>query len=102
MSRKAVHLGQDLIERLLVFIMPAEDPSTACSPDRIDFINENNCGADLAGFGEEFSDTAGAYTDDHFDELGGTGAKERYMCLARCGAGQKRLSRPRRSSEQHS
>src|SRR4051812_37113535 len=46
MSRKAVHLGQDLIERLLAFIMPAEDPSTACSPDRIDLITWDSVQAD--------------------------------------------------------
>src|SRR3989344_1655823 len=44
MRFKAVHLDENLIERLFALVVAATDTGAAHAPDRVDFINENNRG----------------------------------------------------------
>ena len=39
---EAVHLNEQLIERLLTLVVPAAEPCSALTADRIDFVDEHN------------------------------------------------------------
>ena len=98
---ESVHLGQDLIERLLALVVAADRPRAAARPaDRVDLVDEDDRRRHFPRFGKEFADAAGADADDHLDELGGAGAEERHFRLAGGGACEQGLSGPWRSGEQ--
>ena len=99
---EAVHLGEDLVERLLAFIVTAEGArSAAGASNRVDLVDEDDGRRHLARFREQLTHPAGADTDDHLDELGRTRAEERHLGLAcRC-AREQRLTRAGRTGQQH-
>ena len=41
---EAVHLDQQLVQRLLAFVMAAAETGAAMAPNGVDFINEDNAG----------------------------------------------------------
>src|SRR4029077_19667475 len=45
--REAIHLGQDLVERLFPFVMAPSQPGASDAPHRIDLIDEQDAGAVL-------------------------------------------------------
>ena len=57
--REAVHLGQDLVERLLALVVAAAQARAADPADRIDLIDEEDAGAVLLGRLEHVADAAG-------------------------------------------
>src|SRR5207248_8447675 len=65
---EAVHLDQDLVERLLALVVAAADPDAAAPPDRVDLVDEDDAGRLLARLGEQVADAAGADADEHLDE----------------------------------
>src|SRR5699024_6427146 len=66
---EAVHLGEDLVEGLLAFVVPADRPGAAAGPpDRVDLVDEDDRGRDLAGLFEEFPDPARPDPDDRSEE----------------------------------
>src|SRR6266508_2020891 len=55
-ARKAVHLGQDLIERLLTLVVTSERTrSAARAPDRVDLVDEDDGGSDLPRLRKKFA-----------------------------------------------
>ncbi len=66
---EAIHLHQDLIQRLLPFIMRTAQASTALSADSIYFINEDNARSFFASFLKQVADARGADTDKHLNEF---------------------------------
>ena len=53
---EAVHLGEDLVERLLAFVVPAHAGAGAAgAPDGVDLVDEDDGGCDLAGLREQFA-----------------------------------------------
>ena len=99
---EAVHLGEDLIERLFALVMTAERPRAAASAaDRVDLVDEDDRRRDLARLRKELADAAGADADDHLDELRRAGAEEGHLRLARGGAREQGLASPRRAGQQH-
>ena len=66
---KAVHLDEDLIERLLTFVVAAAHARTAHAPDRVDLVDEDDRGRGLLCELEEVTHTRGADADKHFDEF---------------------------------
>ena len=98
---KAVHLGQDLIQRLLALVVTAERTSAAArAADGVDLVDEDDRRRDLARLAEELANAAGSHADDHLDELGGARAEERHLGLAGRGPRQQRLAGSRRTREQ--
>ena len=67
--RKAVHFHQQLIERLFAFIVTAAQTCAALTANRIDFIDEDDRGSVLFGFGEQIAHAARAHADEHFNEI---------------------------------
>src|SRR6185312_4367638 len=59
-----------------------------------DLVDEDDGGRDLARLREELADAAGPDADDHLDELGGAGAEEGDVGLARGGTREKGLAGP--------
>src|SRR6478735_8692418 len=75
---EAVHFGQDLVERLLAFVVTADRSRAAArSSDRVYFVDEDDRRCHFPRFAEQFADATGADADDHLDELGSTGAEKR-------------------------
>ena len=99
--RKAVHLGQDLVQRLLAFVVAAEGAAAASAADGVQLVDEDDGWRRLAGLLEQVAHAAGADADDHLDELARAHAEERHVGFAGHGAREQRLARARRADEQH-
>ena len=98
---KAVHLGQDLVQRLFTLIVTAERIRAARPADRVDLIDEDDCRCDLASFCKQFAYAAGADAHDHFDELRRAGAEKWDIRLARGRSGQEGLAGSWRPGQQY-
>ena len=99
---KAVHLGEDLIERLFALVVTSERPRAAArAADRVDFVDEDDRRRDLSRLRKELADATGPDADDHLDELRRARAEERNLRLARRGPCEQGLARPRSPGQQH-
>ena len=99
---EAVHLGQDLVQRLLALVVAAEaDAAAAGAADGVELVDEDDRRRGRLGLGEEVAHAARADADDHLDELRGREREERHVGLARDGPGEQRLAGARRPREQH-
>ena len=100
--RKAIHLSEDLVERLLAFIVTTErSRSAARAANRVDLVDEDDGWRHLARFREQLTHPAGTDTDDHLDEFGRTRAEERHLGLACCCAREQRLAGAGSARQQH-
>src|SRR5918912_1218400 len=69
---EAVHLGQDLVERLLLLGVGAETGRTAPrAADGVELVDEDDGRGGLAGLLEQVAHAAGADPDNQLDELAG-------------------------------
>src|SRR6185437_12200665 len=91
-DREAVHLDQQLVQRLLALVVTAADSGTAMAADRVELVDEDDAGCRLLGLLEQVAYTAGADTDEHLDEVGAGDREERDPCLAGDRAGEQRLA----------
>jgi hypothetical protein len=98
---EAVHLHEQLVERLLALIVAAAEPCAAVAPDGVDLVHEDDAGAVLLGLLEQVANTRGADADEHLDEVGAGDGEERHACLAGDGAREQRLAGAGRPVEQH-
>ena len=100
---EAVHLGEDLVERLLALVVAAAEPAAAAAgaADRVELVDEDDRRGGLLGLLEQVAHARGADADDHLDELRGGRREERHAGLARDRAGQQRLAGARRAGQQH-
>jgi hypothetical protein len=67
---EAVHLGEDLVERLLALLAASEHVAATPPADRVEFVDEHDRRRGLLGLPEEVADARSANADDHLDELG--------------------------------
>ena len=67
---EAVHFAEDLVERLLAFVVAAAHAGAAMPADGVDLVDEEDAGGVFLGGGEQVADAAGAHADEHLDELG--------------------------------
>ena len=98
---KAVHLDQQLVERLLAFVIAATQPGATLATDSIDFVDEDDAGRVLLGLLEHVADAAGADADEHFDKVGTGNGEEGHIGFAGNRAGQQRLAGTGRTHQQH-
>ena len=99
---EAVHLGEDLIERLLALVVTAEvDRAAAGAADGVELVDEDDRRRDLLGLLEQVADTARTDADDHLDELRRRDRQERHRGLAGDRACEQRLAGTRRAGEEH-
>ena len=97
-----VHLGEDLVERLLALVVAAERAAAAArAADRVELVDEDDRRRGLLGLLEQVAHAAGADADDHLDELRRREREERHVRLAGDGARQQRLAGARRAGQQH-
>ena len=99
--REAVHLAEDLVERLLAFVVSAADAGAAMAADGVDFVDEQDGRGVFLGGVEQIADAAGADADEHLDELGAVDREERHARLAGHGAAEQRLAGARRAHQQN-
>src|SRR5262249_10848194 len=78
-----VHLGQNLVERLLLLGAAArEDAAATGTPDGVELVDEYDRRRRLTGLLEQVTDSRRADADDDLDKLRGTQAEERHAGLA--------------------
>ena len=100
---EAVHLGEDLVQRLLALVVAAGDVRAAGrsrAADRVELVDEDDRGRGGLGLLEQIAHARGADPDDHLDELRGRHLEERNARLAGDRAGQQRLAGSGRAAEQ--
>ena len=99
---EAVHLGQDLVQRLLALVMAAKRRAAATSAaDGVQLVDEDDRGRGLPGLLEQVADAGRADADDHLDEFGGAEAEEGDARLSSDRPRQQRLAGSGRTDQQH-
>ena len=97
---EAVHLDQELVQRLLALVVAAAHAGAAVAADGVDLVHEDDAGGVLLGLLEEVADAAGADADEHLDEVRAGDREEGDAGLAGDGAGEQRLAGAGRAVEQ--
>ena len=98
---EAVHLDEQLVERLLALVVAAAHAGAAVPPDGVDLVDEHDRRGVLLGLLEEVADPARADADEHLDEVRAGDRVERDAGLAGDGAGEQGLAGAGRAVEQH-
>jgi hypothetical protein len=98
---EAVHLDQQLVQRLLTFVVTATETGTAMASDRVDFVDEHDAGGVLLALLEEVADARGADADEHLDEIGAADREERDVRLTGDRASEQGLARSGRAHQEH-
>ena len=98
---EAVHLDQQLVQRLLALVVSAAEAGAAMTADSVDFIDEDDAGRVLLALLEQIANAARADAHEHFDEVRTGDGEERHIRFAGDGAGKQRLARSGRSDQQH-
>ena len=98
-----VHLGQDLVQRLLALVVAAAEAGHAARPraaDRVELVDEDDCRRVFLRLLEEVTHARGADSYDRLDELGRGNGEERNVRLPGDGARKQRLPRAGRPGKQ--
>ncbi len=98
---EAVHLDEQLVERLFALVVTAAETGAALAADRVDFVDEDDARRGLLRLIEEIANARGADADEHLDEVGTGDREERNARFARNRAREQRLTGARRSEQQH-
>ena len=97
---EAVHLDQQLVQRLLALVVAAAHAGAAVAADGVDLVHEDDAGRVLLRLLEQVADAAGADPDEHLDEVRAGDREEGDAGLAGDGAGEQRLAGAGRPVEQ--
>ena len=97
---EAVHLDQQLVERLLALVVPAAEAGAAMPADGVDLVDEDDAGRVRLALLEEIAHAAGADADEHLDEVGPRHREEGTPGLAGHRLGEQRLAGARRADQQ--
>ena len=98
---EAVHLDEELVQRLLALVVPAAEAGAAVAADRVDLVDEDDGRRVLLGLVEEVAHAARADAHEHLDEVGTGDRVERHARLTGDGAREERLAGSGRAVEQH-
>ena len=98
---EAVHLDEELVERLLALVVSAAETRAAVTADRVDFVDEDDARRVLLALLEQIADAAGADADEHLDEVRSADREERHVRFAGDGAREQRLAGAGRAHQQH-
>mmetsp|Transcript_32447 Transcript_32447/g.58058 ORF Transcript_32447/g.58058 Transcript_32447/m.58058 type:complete len:217 (-) Transcript_32447:34-684(-) len=80
---KAVHLRQQLVQRLLALVVAAADAGATRAAHRINLVHKHNAGRVLLGLLEQVTDAGGAHAHEHLHKLRSRNGEERHTRLAR-------------------
>ena len=98
---EAVHLHEQLVERLLALVVTAAEPGAAVAAHRVDLVDEDDAGRVLLALLEQIANARRAHADEHLDEVGARDGEEGNPGLARDGSRKQRLAGSGRPDEQH-
>ena len=98
---EAVHLHQQLIQRLLLFVVAAAQAGAALAAHGIDLIDEDDGRSQPLGLIEEIPDTAGADTHVHLHKIRAGNGQKLYPGLSGYRPSQKRLAGARRAHQEN-
>ncbi len=97
---EAVHLDEELVERLLALVVAAAEAGAALAADGVDLVDEDEAGGVLLALVEEVADARGADADEHLDEVRAADGEEGHVGLAGHGPGEEGLARARGADEE--
>ena len=97
---ESVHLGQQLVQRLLALVVAADAGAVALLADGVDFVDEHDAGRLLRGLPEQVAHARRAGADEHLDERRAGHEEERAAGLAGHGLGQQRFAGAGRADQQ--
>ena len=66
---EAVHLDEQLVERLLALVVATAHAGAAVAADGVDLVDEDDRGGVLLGLLEQVADPGGTDADEHLDEV---------------------------------
>ncbi len=98
---EAVHLDEELVQRLLALVVSATEAGAAMTADRVDLVHEDDARRRLLRLLEQVTDARGADPDEHLDEVRARDREERHPGFAGDGTREQRLPRARRAVEEH-
>ena len=98
---EAVHLDEQLVQRLLALVVTAAEAGAAMTADGVDFVDEDDAGRVLLALLEQVADARRADADEHLDEVRAADREERHVGLAGDRAREQRLAGSRRAHQQH-
>ena len=97
---EAVHLDEQLIERLLTLVVTAAKTGAAMAADGVDLVDEDDARRVCLALLEQIAHAARADADEHLDEVRTRHREERTSGFAGDGLGEQRLTGSRRTDEQ--
>ena len=97
---EAVHLDEQLIQRLLALVVAAAKTGATMAADGVDFVDEDDAGRVLLRLIEHVAHAGRAHADEHLDEVGTRDGEERHIGFAGDGARKQRLAGAGRTDEQ--
>jgi hypothetical protein len=98
---EAIHLDQELVERLLALVVAAAQSRAALPADRVDLVDEHDAWRVLLRLLEHVAHARRAHADEHLDEVGARDREERHLRLAGDRLREQRLAGARRADHQH-
>ena len=98
---EAVHFSQELVQRLLAFLMGAHGALHAGPAKCVEFVDEDDAGGLGFGLCEQVAHARRADADEHLHEFRSAQAEEGDLGLAGHRAGEQRLAGAGRADEQH-
>src|SRR5690606_4148796 len=96
-----VHLDQELVQRLLAFVVRRDAAVAAALAGRVQLVDEDDARRLRLRALEELPDPGRADADEDLDELRAADREERDARLARDRTGEERLARARRADQEH-
>ena len=97
---KAVHLDEQLVQRLLTLVITAAKAGAAMAADRVNLIDEDDARSVLLGLFEHVAHAACADADEHLDKVRTGDREERHIGFARDRTRDQGLTRAGRADEQ--
>ena len=98
---EAIHLDQELVQRLFSFVVSAAEAATSLTAHCIDFIDEYDAWCILLCLGKEVTDTGSTNTDKHFYKVRTGDGEEWHPRFTGHRFGKQGLTCPWRADEEH-
>ena len=100
LSGKAVHFHQQLVQRLLPFVVSAADACATVTAYSVDLVNEDDRRCIFLCLVEQITDTGCTHAHEHFYKVRTGDREERAACLAGNGSGKQCFTSTRRPHQQ--
>ena len=98
---EAIHLDEQLVQRLLTFVVAAAETSASVAADGVDLVDEDDARCILLGLFEHVAHAACADADEHLDEVRAGNREERHVRFTRDRACDQRFTCAGRTDQQH-